>query len=366
MDESSVSAILGPCPLLRRRRLRAVLPDVTSAACRPSRGGPLPSDAFPVGLLSWGCPKIAPPSTSASRVHSRLPPPRERSSGRHRPWIATSRTRSVLAVPPGFDGLLHALPCRSVAPCCRPWGSSRFRLDAVVLSRATHHPHPRQGARSARQVHASLAVLPRCCHHGGRHDRHAFAPTATARRPPGRIQAPVVRLRRGPPSERVRGRPVARPPSACRGWLALGAGIVSQRLAFPRDATPFGAFSSPTAAPRHRGPCPLAVNPRARRDRQRHRWPSTDTPQVPTSGPCSIDELVVARRVATSRNPMLPWACVNLMGITRRCFRGPKSAFPCRSGGELTLIWITGEPVARDERTVGVVDRSKSVAPRHR
>ena len=44
-----------------------------------------------------------------------------------RPGAATSRTRSALAVSHGFDGLLHLALCRSVAPCCRSWGSPCFR-----------------------------------------------------------------------------------------------------------------------------------------------------------------------------------------------------------------------------------------------
>jgi len=35
-------------------------------------------------------------------------------------------TRSALAVPPGFDGLLRAMGRRLVASCSRPWGSRRF------------------------------------------------------------------------------------------------------------------------------------------------------------------------------------------------------------------------------------------------
>jgi hypothetical protein len=35
-------------------------------------------------------------------------------------------TRSVLVVPPDFDGFRHDVPCRSIAPCSRPWGSLRF------------------------------------------------------------------------------------------------------------------------------------------------------------------------------------------------------------------------------------------------
>jgi hypothetical protein len=46
-----------------------------------------------------------------------------------RPEVATPRTRSALAVPPDFGGLLRASPRRSVAPCNRSWGSPRFRLN---------------------------------------------------------------------------------------------------------------------------------------------------------------------------------------------------------------------------------------------
>jgi hypothetical protein len=46
---------------------------------------------------------------------------------RLRPGVAKLRTRSALAVLPGFDGFLRLVPCRFVAPCCRSWGSPRFR-----------------------------------------------------------------------------------------------------------------------------------------------------------------------------------------------------------------------------------------------
>jgi len=39
---------------------------------------------------------------------------------------AKPRTRSVLVVPPDFDGLLHPWFRRSVAPCNRSWGSPCF------------------------------------------------------------------------------------------------------------------------------------------------------------------------------------------------------------------------------------------------
>ena len=44
-----------------------------------------------------------------------------------RPEVAKLRTRSALAVLPGYGGLLRSTPCRFVAPCIRPWGSPSFR-----------------------------------------------------------------------------------------------------------------------------------------------------------------------------------------------------------------------------------------------
>ena len=68
-----------------------------------------------------GFSKDAPPSRYESRVHSRTVS-RPSARGCH------PRARSVLAVPPGFDGFLRASRCRSVAPCTRSWGSARFEL----------------------------------------------------------------------------------------------------------------------------------------------------------------------------------------------------------------------------------------------
>jgi len=53
----------------------------------------------------------------------------------HRPGNAILRTRSVLVVPPDFDGLLCSIPCRSVAPCSRSWGSPRFGPAARPTNR---------------------------------------------------------------------------------------------------------------------------------------------------------------------------------------------------------------------------------------
>jgi len=70
-----------------------------------------------------GLPEIAPPPTSAMCVHSQVLS--EDRSLRHE--VATPRACSVLVVPPDFDGLLHTLPRRSIAPCNRSWGSPGFR-----------------------------------------------------------------------------------------------------------------------------------------------------------------------------------------------------------------------------------------------
>ena len=43
--------------------------------------------------------------------------------------VAKRVAPSVLAVPPGFDGLLRMLPHRFVAPCSQPWGSRRFQYS---------------------------------------------------------------------------------------------------------------------------------------------------------------------------------------------------------------------------------------------
>jgi len=41
---------------------------------------------------------------------------------------ATSPTRSVLVVPPDYDGFLQTSLYRSIAPCSQLWGSPRFQL----------------------------------------------------------------------------------------------------------------------------------------------------------------------------------------------------------------------------------------------
>jgi hypothetical protein len=63
------------------------------------------------------------PSTDTNRAHP-LP---ERVSPLLRPRPATVEARSVLVVPPDYDGFLCARPCGFVAPRSRPWGLPCFR-----------------------------------------------------------------------------------------------------------------------------------------------------------------------------------------------------------------------------------------------
>ena len=77
------------------------------------------------------------------RHNRRLRPLPPEPSLRHRFRTATFRTRSVLAVPPGFDGLLRracgpktavlSTVCRFVAPCSRSWGSPGFRAPVLLF-----------------------------------------------------------------------------------------------------------------------------------------------------------------------------------------------------------------------------------------
>jgi len=65
-------------------------------------------------------------------------------------WHEAARphARAVLVVSHDLDGLLRCTPCRFVAPCCRLWGSPRFRvlplavLGASTVFRLRLHPFP--------------------------------------------------------------------------------------------------------------------------------------------------------------------------------------------------------------------------------
>jgi hypothetical protein len=91
---------------------------------------------------SPGVPKDR-PSTDVKTVRP-LPELRPKTSFLRRE-CATTRARAALAVSHDYDGLLRLVPCRSVAPCNRSWGSPRFRLArswlfVIVRRRASSEP----------------------------------------------------------------------------------------------------------------------------------------------------------------------------------------------------------------------------------
>jgi hypothetical protein len=94
----------------------------------------LPGPCRPVlrpGFLSWGCPKIAPSSSSSRGVHSRSrlsPAP----SGKR---VPPPLPRSVPVVSHHLDGFLLPRLCRSIATRCRSWGSPRFLSPRSEISR---------------------------------------------------------------------------------------------------------------------------------------------------------------------------------------------------------------------------------------
>jgi hypothetical protein len=171
-------------------------------------------------------------------------------------------TRSALAVPPGFDGLLRAMGRRLVASCSRPWGSRRFR--AILTGPGT----PDAAGRSP---------LPSRARAGQR-----LAPVAAARCP----RTPGISSVRTP--------------------------------ALPRGAPPFGGFPSLAAVP-PRARCRDTVHPWPLPPRRS----SPSLPQLrrirrcrgagfslasSTSRPCSARESVAPMNVAAQLRPILPWA----------------------------------------------------------
>jgi hypothetical protein len=140
------------------------------------------------------------------------------------------------------------------------------------------------------------------------------------------------RLRRFPPHRHLAGllRPAAghgvrhvssAEPLAQRVGLAAGA--------VPDGASPFEAFPSTAAVPRHRDRCPLAVLPRLPSQSSSIAAPD------PVRVRLSVDlRALLRRRVRCSvpafppkRCPMLPWALVPLEGFGRRFPSGsPKSS----------------------------------------
>ena len=91
---------------------------------------------------------------------------------------AKCSTPSAFAVPPGSDGLLRMRPCRFIAPCTRPWGSSGFASSLVVYRVSTiqdssgcssrSHSHPsklfpcRQPLRVTALLFPPVVAVPNC------------------------------------------------------------------------------------------------------------------------------------------------------------------------------------------------------------
>jgi hypothetical protein len=104
----------------------------SKTACRFARSFPrLPGRSL--GGLVW-TPLMGFKDRPSADINAARPLP-----GRPKPSLwpggANLRTRSVLAVPPDSDGLLRSAPCRSIAPCNRPWGSPCFWLSRSAAAR---------------------------------------------------------------------------------------------------------------------------------------------------------------------------------------------------------------------------------------
>jgi hypothetical protein len=129
---------------------------------------------------------------------------------------ATAHARAALAVSHDFDGLLRLAPCRFVAPCCRSWGSPRFRFarsgcpgfalprdpDALCWLTFPVAPYPSKLSPRHQLCAASPQPLPsrryrrfqlsaRWCRHHRAECSHASA------RPQGLVPVPSPLLRPG-------------------------------------------------------------------------------------------------------------------------------------------------------------------------
>jgi hypothetical protein len=116
---------------------------LTLAPTFPTRSGPC-DPAAKLGFLSWGCPKIAPPSSSNRRVRlpvtmsPALPPrparafPLELASFGMRTPIPIQR--AALVVSHHLDGF-PPRPRDRIAGRCRSWGSPRFLLSRNRIPR---------------------------------------------------------------------------------------------------------------------------------------------------------------------------------------------------------------------------------------
>jgi len=112
------------------------------------------------------------PSTDINNLRP-VPVSTSRKRGDLRRCAAKRNTPSVLVVPPDFDGLLRMLPCRFIAPCYRPWGSSCFQRglpspvfprDSVLRAFPRLAPHTLRSfsLRSSRTVSPQSLPSRRC------------------------------------------------------------------------------------------------------------------------------------------------------------------------------------------------------------
>jgi hypothetical protein len=202
---------------------------------RPPTGARAPlrkrtSDARP---LSWGCPKIAPPSgcwwspLPGADTLARLRPRSER----RMPWRSRARrSRSDLAVSttsPGFS----STACRGVAPGARSWGSARF-------ARLRLSPGP----RSPRCAPALRSLAPRCALPAIREARRRGASPPVPSRSRGSPLTRTVRRSVTPVPLPARGSPNPLPP---RRFHDLGALLAHRsRTAHPPLPT-CGGLCSP-------------------------------------------------------------------------------------------------------------------------
>jgi len=131
-------ATLSPSPRLQRRgpvrAIRLVLPLLWRAFQLLSASASSPE--FPLVWFS----KDRPSAVRVARVLSRLTLPK---GSALRLNAAKRRTPSAFVVLPDFGGLLRMRPCRFVAPCSRPWGSSGFARGLPQLRVSTNLGPPR-------------------------------------------------------------------------------------------------------------------------------------------------------------------------------------------------------------------------------
>jgi len=107
---------------------------LTLAPTFPSRSGPC-DPAMTPGFLSWGCPKIAPPS-----FWPRSPSPGHRFDASPRRPDSFGMGRPLpIRVPPSWflttSAVCSSSTLQPFAGCCRSWGSTRFLLSRNRIPR---------------------------------------------------------------------------------------------------------------------------------------------------------------------------------------------------------------------------------------